>query len=416
MKVNASMSVLFWLYTQKADDSGKAPIYCRITLGGIRTQFSTGKKIEPDYWISQASKVDKKSPDADAINEDLDSIRGELRRIYNQLTATYNHITGEMIKNAYTGKGQERKTLMDLFKINIVLCRQSVKKGKTALKTLQRLENVQRKVQAWLKKEYHLSDKPLVELKPSLADDLRHYLQIDCNIADNTTFKYIRIVKQLLDFAVQKEWLDKNPIKHYKCPYKNPHREVLTMHEITALMDLQLPNKMLERVRDCYIFSCFTGYAYKEVDSLTKDNVVIGMDGNKWISLCRHKTDEPELVPLLPIPLEIIDRYKNDVWANANNKLLPIRSNQKYNENLKKIAELAGIKKHLTTHTARHTFATTVALEHDVPIETVSRLLGHRSIRTTQIYAKVSLKKLSNNMNELRTKLAPASAMSITGT
>lgn len=118
-----------------------------------------------------------------------------------------------MIKNAYTGKGQEKKTIMDVFNINVTLCKEAVKKEKAALKTLQRLENVQRKVQAYLKKEFHLSDKPLVELKPSLADDLKHYLMIDCNIADNTTFKYIRIVKQLLDFAVQKEWLDKNPIK-----------------------------------------------------------------------------------------------------------------------------------------------------------------------------------------------------------
>jgi hypothetical protein len=305
MKVNSNMSVLFWLYTKKADDFGKAPIYCRITLGGIRTQFSTGKKIEPRYWNSEASKADKKSPDANEINEDIETIRGDLRRIYNQLTAIHNHVTGEMIKNAYTGKGQDKKTLIDVFGINIGLCPQAVKKGKTSLKTLQRLENIHRKVQAWLKKDYHLSDKPLIELKPSLADDFKYYLQVDCNIADNTTFKYVRIVKQLLDFAVQKGWLDKNPVKHYKCPYKNPHREVLTMIEIGILMGTKMPNKMVERARDCYVFSCFTGYAYQEVDNLTKDNVVIGMDGNKWISLDRHKTGESELVQLLQIPLDI---------------------------------------------------------------------------------------------------------------
>ncbi len=310
-----------------------------------------------------------------------------------------------MIKNAYTGKGQEKKTLMDVFAINIEKLKIAVKNGKAALKTQQRLENIHRKVQAFLKKGHHLYDLPLAELKPSLGNDLKDYFSIDCNIGDNTSFKYVSIIKELLNSAVDKGWLEKNPIANYKCPYKNPHREVLTMIEIGKLMETEMPNRMVERTRDIYIFSCFTGYAYKEVDSLTKDNIVIGMDGNKWISLCRHKTDEPELVPLLPIPLEIIEKYKNDVWANANNKLLPVRSNQKYNKNLKKVAEIAGIKKHLTTHTARHTFATTVALEHDVPMETVSRLLGHRSIRTTQIYAKVSLKKLSNNMNDLKEKL-----------
>lgn len=416
MKVNSNMAILFWLYTQKKDESGKAPIYCRITLGGKRTQFSTANKIESEFWISNANKIDKKSTDAVTINEDLDSIKGDLRKIYNQLTATHKAVTGEMVKNAFTGKGQEKKTIMDVFNINIVLLKEAVKKGKAALKTQQRLENIQRKFQAYLKKEFHLSDKPLVELKASLGDDLKHYFTVHCNIGDNTTFKYISIIKELLDFAELKGWLDKNPISKYKCPYKNPNREVLSMIELGMLMEATMPNKMLDRVRDCYLFSCFTGYAYQEVDNLTKDNVVIGMDGNKWISLSRHKTDEPELVPLLPIPLEIIDRYKNDVWANANNKLLPVRSNQKYNKNLKKVAEVAGIRKHLTTHTARHTFATTVALEHDVPMETVSRLLGHRSIRTTQIYAKVSLKKLSNNMNDLRNKLSPAFPFVKTGT
>ena len=415
MKVNSNMAILFWLYTQKKDEYGKAPIYCRITLDGKRTQFSTANKIESEFWISSANKVDKKSPNVIAINEDLDSIKGDLRKIYNQLTATHKAVTGEMVKNAFTGKGQEKKTIMDVFNINIALLKEAVKKGKAALKTQQRLENIQRKFQAYLKKEFHLSDKPLVELKPSLGDDLKHYFTIHCNIGDNTTFKFISIVKGLLDFSVDKGWMDKNPISRYKCPYKNPHREVLSMLEIGMLMKARMPNKMVERARDCYVFSCFTGYAYQEVDNLTKENVVIGMDGNKWISLCRHKTDEPELVPLLQIPLEIIDRYKNDTWANANNKLLPVRSTQKYNKNLKKVAEVAGIKKHLTTHTARHTFATTVALEHDVPMETVSRLLGHRSIRTTQIYAKVSLKKLSNNMADLRSKLSPAIQIANTG-
>lgn len=409
MKVNANMAILFWLYIQKKDDSGKAPIYCRITLDGKRTQFSTAKKIEPDFWCPDANNVSKKSSFADEINEELENIKSQLRTIYYQLTATHKHITGEMIKNAFTGKEQEKKTLMDIFKINIEKLKVAVKNEKASLKTKQRLENVHRKVQSFIKKEYHISDIPLVDLKQSLGNDLKDYFTIDCNIGNNTSFKYISIVKDLLDFAVDKGWLEKNPIRNFKCPYKNPHREVLSMIEIGKLMETAMPNKMVERVRDCYIFSCFTGYAYKEVDSLTKDNIVIGMDGHKWISLCRHKTDEPELVPLLPIALDIIDRYKNDVWANAHNKLLPIRSNQKYNKNLKRVAEVAGIKKHLTTHTARHTFATTVALEHDVPMETVSRLLGHRSIRTTQIYAKVSLKKLSNNMNDLRTKLFPDS-------
>lgn len=145
-----------------------------------------------------------------------------------------------MIKNAYTGKGQEKKTLIDVFKIQVAKLKLAVKNEKAALKTQQRLDNIHRKVVAFLKKEYHLFDIPLVELKPSLGDDLKDYFTIECSIGDNTSFKYISIVKELLDFAVDKGWLEKNPIANYKCPYKNPHREILTMIEIGKLIDTEM--------------------------------------------------------------------------------------------------------------------------------------------------------------------------------
>ncbi|WP_429049945.1 site-specific integrase [Chitinophaga sp. W3I9] len=162
----------------------------------------------------------------------------------------------------------------------------------------------------------------------------------------------------------------------------------------------------LAEVRDIYLFCCFTGYAYTDVLHLTPDNLVIGIDGEKWIMKDRMKTHTAERVPLLPIPLEIIDRYKESLYCKAYGRLLPVNSNQRYNAYLQEIAIVCGIKKHLTTHTARHTFATTVTLENDVPIETVSQMLGHKCIRTTQIYAKITQQKVSNNMRALRDRLA----------
>ncbi len=153
------------------------------------------------------------------------------------------------------------------------------------------------------------------------------------------------------------------------------------------------------------MFCCFTGYAYLDVYNLTPENIVTGVDGNKWVVKDREKTKTPEQIPLLPIALEIIERYKNHPTCVNKNSLLPVNSNQRYNGYLKEIADVCGIKKHLTTHTARHTFATTVTLEHDVPIETVSQMLGHKNIRTTQIYAKVTQRKISNNMEELKKRL-----------
>jgi integrase len=177
------------------------------------------------------------------------------------------------------------------------------------------------------------------------------------------------------------------------------------MIELNALVAKEIPIARLAEARDCYVFMCYTGYAYEDAFCLAPENIFIGIDGQKWITKDRQKTEQAECVPLLPITLEIISKYKNYPHCSSHNKLLPVRSNQRVNGYLKEIAAICGINKELTTHTARHTFATTITLENDVPIETVSKMLGHRSIKTTQRYAKVTRKKISKNMAALKEKL-----------
>lgn len=417
MKINNSMAILFWLCTQKTDSSSKAPIYCRITIDGKRTQFSTGIKIESAKWSSASSKATGTTQEAKNLNEDLETIKGNLRRIYNQLQATHSQVTGDMVKNAYTGKDQERKTIIDIFTLFNALLYEKVKQQKAAKKTWQRFEGIKKNIISYLKKEYSLQDKPLRELKQSFGEEFFHFLLLHQKLKENTAMHYIKKVKQVLGFAVRKGWLDKNPIIDIKCTYKPPSREILSMAELNTLYATEMPNERLEEVKDVYLFSCYTGYAYKEVRNLAPKNITLGMDGNKWVSIQREKTDAAEMLPLLPLPLELIEKYREHPYCVANNKLFPVRSNQKYNQNLKQVAKVAGINKNLTTHTARHTFATTVTLENDVPLETVSKLLGHRSIRTTQIYAKVTVKKLSNNMQLLKDKLFPKQTETVkTGT
>ncbi len=217
--------------------------------------------------------------------------------------------------------------------------------------------------------------------------------------------KYIRILKRVVKHAVDQDWITTNPLSGFRCTYDEPQRECLSMDEILILYKKELPLPRLAEVRDVFIFSCFTGYAYRDVFGLTADNVIVGIDGGKWIVKDRQKTNSPERIPLLPISQEILDRYKNHLYCLNSGHLLPVNTNQCYNGYLKEIATLCGIKKNLTTHVARHTFATTVTLEHDVPMETVSQMLGHKSIKTTQIYAKVTQRKVSNNMLDLRKRL-----------
>jgi len=205
--------------------------------------------------------------------------------------------------------------------------------------------------------------------------------------------------------SVDQGWISSSPFSSFKCKYEETHRERLTMGEIMDLYKKDLHCDRLNEVRDVYLFCCFTGFAYQDVFNLTPDHMVSGIDGEKWIIKNREKTDSPERVPLLHIPLEIIEKYKSHPYCISNGRLLPVNSNQRYNAYLKEVAVIGGIKKYLTTHTARHTFATTVTLEQDVPIETVSQMLGHRSIKTTQLYAKITQRKISNNMKALRMKL-----------
>jgi integrase len=171
------------------------------------------------------------------------------------------------------------------------------------------------------------------------------------------------------------------------------------------MLNKKLHTERLELVRDIFVFCCFTGFAYIDVKNLTQENLVMGIDGGKWINTERNKTKVRTNIPLLDIPLKIIAKYNNNPRTINSGKLLPVLSNQKSNAYLKEIADLCGINKNLTTHLARHTFATTVTLNNDVDIASVSKMLGHTSIKTTQIYAKVLDKKVSNDMNTLRNKL-----------
>lgn len=404
MKVNHTLSILFWINLQKKDHQGKAPVYCRITLDGKRTQFSTGKKVIPKQWDSRAGRVKGTSEEFKTINEELDLLKGDIRKTYNQLSATNTQISGEMLKAKLLGTEEDNKTVMQLYYFVKELYHNKYSQGKAALKTWQRFTTVTCKMERFLKLEYG-KDKLLAHLDHAFAENFHHYLQLKESLTDNTINKYIRISRQAFDYGIRKGWLTSNPLAIVKTSYKPPNRYKLSLQEIEQLCKLNLHKRHLCIVRDAFIFSCYTGFAYVETYNLTPDNVIIGIDGNKWISTKRQKTDEPELVPLLQPAIDILHRYENDPGCIANNKLLPMLSNQKHNEYLKEIARLANIRINLTTHIARHTFATTILLDHDVPLETVSKLLGHSSIKSTQIYAKVSQKKIAGNMEALKSKL-----------
>lgn len=403
MKVNENLSILFYLNTPKKTKDGLAPIYVRITVNGKKDEFSSGKKIDPDFWNVKTG-AENGCPDQKAINSYLTKTKAGLEKCYNLLEASHAAVTAAMVKEAYLPKTIERKTLLQAFKLHNTEFAERVSKQKGKKGTLARYERLEGKIKVFLKKKYKLTDIALEDIRMALATNFYHHLIMD-DIGENTAMKYVKTLKQIIDRAIDEGWIKHNAINGFKCTYVQPDRECLEAHEIQKIYKKKISIKRLEEVRDVYIFCCFTGYAYETTYNLEPENVFKGVDGKLWVTKDRAKTGSEECVPLMPIPLAIIKKYKDHPYCVANGKLLPVNSNYRYNVYLKELADICGIKKELTTHTARHTFATTVTLENDVPLETVGKMLGHKDLRSTQIYARITKRKISNNMKELSEKI-----------
>jgi site-specific recombinase XerD len=262
-----------------------------------------------------------------------------------------------------------------------------------------------------MKHQYKIEDSPLPEMRLRFVTEFEHYLLTTDKLQSNTAHKYIKNLKKIMNMAVGLDWIPSNPFNQFKCSYTNPEREILNQDEINIILNKKMHTPRLEEVRDVFIFCCYTGFAYSDVYEFRQNAVMKGLDGTLWLSTLRQKTGTKESVPLLPTALEIIEKYRNNEYCKKQDKLLPVNSNQRYNAYLKEIADICGINKKLTSHIARHTFATTITLANGVPIETVSKMLGHHSIRTTQIYAKVVEQKVSDDMLSLKEKLFGSSAL-----
>ena len=233
---------------------------------------------------------------------------------------------------------------------------------------------------------------------------LEYYLKTTRKCAHNSAIKYITNFKKIIRIAHANDWIDKDPFLHWKGKLKIVEREFLTEEEIQKIIELELKMERLDQVRDIFIFCCFTGLAYADVKKLNRGDISVGADGEEWVKTKRSKTDTRSNIPILPIAKVIIEKYKDNELLKEKDLVLPVLSNQKMNAYIKEIATLAGITKNLTFHLARHTFATTVTLTNGVPIESVSKMLGHTNLKTTQHYAKILDMKVSKDMAILRSK------------
>ena len=403
--MNTTVSVLFYIKRSKANNEGICPIYVRVTIQAKRFEFSANKYVNPERWSSEGAKVKGTNEEARTINSHLDYLKNQVLEAEKRLFKKDIKVSSENLKNELFGAAETKRMLIPIFQDHNNKIKELVGK-EYAPGTLERYKTSLRHTIEFLQWKYKVSDIEINKIDYAFITDYEFWLRSVRNCANNTAVKYIKNFSKIIKICLDNNWIDRNPFANYKSKVKEVERVYLSEQEIQKIIEKDFKTERLSLVRDIFLFSCFTGLAYIDVKNLTKSHISIGIDGEKWIFTHRQKTESASKIPILPVTQMIIDKYSDHPQSNNENKLLPILSNQKMNAYLKEIADVCEIEKELTFHIARHTFATTVTLTNGVPIESVSKMLGHKNLRTTQHYAKVVDRKVSEDMMVLRDKFS----------
>ncbi|WP_428743317.1 site-specific integrase [Tenacibaculum sp.] len=405
MRTSNTFAILFWAYSSRAKDN-LTGMYARITVNGKKVNISLKQQVDIRTWDSKRQRAKGNSETSRALNSYLDQVHSQLVKLYQDLKFKGELITAELIKAEYLGESDNSKTLQNLLEYH---------KNKTektlAIGTLRNFSVTQGYLNKYLNNVLNTPDIYLKELDYKFICDFANFLYCfwpkghPKAMSNNTVMKHIQRFRKIVTLGYHIEWIDRDPFVRWKPTYEKRERPFLTDNELSNIETYNLPIARLERVRDLFVFSCYTGIAYIDIINLTNNNVLKGIDGNDWIFTNRQKTKSPVKVPLLGKAKELLVKYQNHPMTQVTGTLFPVITNEKVNLYLKEIAEACGLKKNLTFHMARHTFATTVTLSNGVPIETVSKLLGHSKIASTQIYARVVERKVSEDMQTLMNKI-----------
>ena len=400
-----SFGLLFFLRKSKNYKEGEIPIYMRITVDGKSCEVSTKRKCDPEKWNAEANRLIGKSDSAKLFNTYLDTLQQKVFEAKRKLIEIDKPLTAENIKTLLLGKEirQHKHMLMEIFMYHNDQMATLVNKDYSPA-TLERYRTSFRHTQSFLQWKYKITDIDITKLNFEFIAEYEFWLKSTRKCDHNSTMKYLSNFRKIVNRCLRNGWLSKDPFIGFKMTKKEVERTALTEIELQALIAKKFQSERLTIVRDIFLFSCFSGLAYADVKKLKRSEIIIGIDGEKWLVSKRQKTDISARIPLLKVALNLIDRYANHVQCKLEDRVLPVLSNQKMNAYLKEIADVCGINKNLSYHIARHTFATTVTLSNGVPLETVSKMLGHRNLRTTQHYAKILDKKIGEDMKGLRNK------------
>lgn len=399
--MNKTFNLLFFVKKSKVRPNGTAPIYMRITIEGKKADISSKRYIEPQKWDNKVQKVIGNSQETKTLNVYLKTLEQRVYDYHYQMLKEENTVTAVSLKSKLLGTDIEQRMLIPIFQEHNDKVKALVGQD-FAPGTLERYKTSLKHTQEFISWKYKTSDIDITEIDHGFVSDYDFWLRSVRKCGNNTAVKYLKNFKKIIRLCMAHGWITKDPFLGYKAKIKAVERPYLKKEEIQMIYEKEFVSDRLTQVRDIFLFSCYTGLAYVDVKQLSKSNINKGIDGDQWIFTHRQKTDTSTRIPLLPLAQELVLKYENHPQCVNSDVLFPVLSNQKMNSYLKEIASICGINKDLTFHIARHTFATTVTLSNGVPIESVSKMLGHTNIKTTQHYAKILDKKVSDDMANLK--------------
>lgn len=401
----ANFSLIFYISRTKAKKNGEVPVLMKININGNRVVMNLQRSINPNDWDSARARALGRTNEARIFNEYLETIRVKAHKKFTELLAYTDEVTPQMLRDAILGvKTAKSKQIIDIWQDYVADLFKLIGKEVTRA-TYQKHSRAMRYFEEFLKKKYQAPDVSIKSVNYQMIQQFSIFLKTDKECNHNTTIKFLQNLKTVTRLSIRSGWLLKDPFNGISLTLKEVDRPYLSHEEIERLIAFNSPFDRLNRVRDFFVFSCFTGLAYIDVSKLKRSEIEGNEESGFWIRTRRQKTGGRANIPLLDIPMSIINNYSRLELLRANDPILPILSNQKMNAYLKELADLCGIEKQLSFHVARHTFATTVTMMNGVPIETVSKMLGHKNLQSTQHYARIVDKKVGDDMKLLAAKL-----------
>ena len=406
--IQETFSIIFWIRKSKTNVEGKCPLHCRITINGERAEISLKKFVSSDKWNSKEEEVSGKGTDVKEINDYITKVRHDLNRTHTKMLNDGKIISAKNIRNEYLGVSEKQTGLIEIAQSCLSYVKNEI--GKSYAKgTVKNYFTTVKHLEEFVKAKYKSSDIDIRQVKPNFILDFKQYVTRKkeegqmCH--QNGYIKHFQRIKRIINYAIMNEWIDKNPFQKIKEKPIEKEKVYLTKDEILKIESQNLPKDGLGVTRDMFLFCCYTGLSFCDLIDLSRSNISLGIDGRKRIHIKRNKTNIDSIIPVLQQAEQILTQYINLPCEYNSGRIFPSITNQCYNRNLTSILGKCKINKSISSHKARHTFATTICAENGVPIDTTAKMMGHTNLKTTKIYYQTTDERMGRDIDALEEKL-----------